>query len=80
MEASPPPSRPVKTDGAARHRLRSYDVRGTPRVGAGVYVKHLLTASRGHKVSQLAFQLDQGGANLRVNVDCESGLAARPLC
>lgn len=74
MEASPPPSRPVKTDGAARHRLCSYDVRGTPRVGAGVYVKHLLTASRGHKVSQLAFQLDQGGANLRVNVDCESGL------
>ena len=49
-------------------------MRASPCIRAGVYVKHLLAASRGPKISRLAFELEAGGAHLRVNVDCESGL------
>merc|ERR1719172_123920 len=52
----------------------AFDVRASPCIRAGVYVKHLLAASRGPKISRLAFELEAGGAHLRVNVDCESGL------
>ena len=47
-------------------------MRASPCIRAGVYVKHLLAASQGPKISRLAFEA--GGAHLRVNVDCESGL------
>ena len=49
-------------------------MRASPCIRAGVYVKHLLAASQGPKISRLAFELEAGGAHLRVNVDCESGL------
>ena len=54
--------------------LSRYDVLASPCIRAGVYVKHLQAASRGAKISWLAFELEVGGSHLRVNVNCESGL------